>query len=387
MEERLSRLMKWARGDSAPPSRLELHLTNRCNLSCLSCWAWSTAKPPEDRLDDARLLTLIDEAHLLGIRDFWLVGGGEPLLRTNTCLAVQDRIMQGGGRGHLVTNGTLFTGTMLEWLVTKGWEMVVVSVDGPDAPVNDHLRNRAGVFDTISKSLLSLAHLKKTHGVEKPIVRINTVISGPNIDRLDGMLNFAAVHGAREVLFHSMNVLSPRGAELQPTAGQMVSLRDRIPALELTARRLGVETNIGRYRESFLLESTAELDRFLLGTEDGLLGTPCFDPWERMIVLPDGRAGSCNAFREQGLVDRRGVHLQDEVCDDAREKNLGEIWYGSVMTQVRRGFMAKLLLPICLRCCVGNILENQRLRAALKESHAVSRSGGERDERRPAGEA
>lgn len=366
MNERQSRLLTWATGGTAPPYRLELHLTNRCNLRCLSCWTWSEAKPEKVSLPRDLVIDVIEQALNLSIRDFWLVGGGEPMFDPELCLEVQTRIKQAGAAGFLVTNGTLFTPQIIEQLVGMAWDMVIVSLDGPSEQINDRLRNRAGVFTHVLNALREFTNLKNEQKVQLPILRINTVISKDNIDELEGMFEVAAEVGVREVLFHGMNILSPQGEQLKPTAEQIARLTSRIDALLAVARNLGIETNIEKYRSKELIEATSEMDQLLVAPESqGVLSAPCFDPWERMVVLPDGRAGSCNAFQERGLISRKGRILQAEVCDNIHQATLREIWYGKKLQHVRAAMQRNILLPICVRCCVGNVLENQRLRREL----------------------
>lgn len=108
------------------PFDAHLDLTYRCNHNCVHCWlrlgVHDEAQAGE--LDFSEIRRIVDEARLLGVRN-WSISGGEPLLRpdfpeifeyiTSRCISYS-----------LNTNGTLITPEISRLLTAKGSKMVAL---------------------------------------------------------------------------------------------------------------------------------------------------------------------------------------------------------------------------------------------------------------------
>lgn len=69
-----------------PLKEMSLEITGRCLLSCLHCSSWVEGVSPVD-IETGRILSIIDQAHTLGMRRLTL-SGGEPLLHPDVGLVV-----------------------------------------------------------------------------------------------------------------------------------------------------------------------------------------------------------------------------------------------------------------------------------------------------------
>ncbi|MHB1356703.1 MAG: radical SAM protein, partial [Anaerolineae bacterium] len=80
-QKRAARVRKgWLQEGTQPPAFMIISVTQACNLHCKGCYAHALHRHAESEMDDARLQSLVDEAHELGI-SIVLLAGGEPLTR------------------------------------------------------------------------------------------------------------------------------------------------------------------------------------------------------------------------------------------------------------------------------------------------------------------
>ena len=115
-------ILPWLEGKWAPPFRIHIFPTDRCNLRCRSCWRWKVTKDGriswvQNELSDQKLLLLIEEGAELGVKEWELSGGGEPLVRNEITLKMMEKIKKLGMRGDITTNATLFTPEIIKYLI------------------------------------------------------------------------------------------------------------------------------------------------------------------------------------------------------------------------------------------------------------------------------
>ncbi len=340
----IHRLLAWRRGERPGPLRLHLTVTERCNLGCLSCFMGQRGGgAAEPEMSDERLLAVVDEAVRLGVEEFYLVGG-ELFVRRSVTLQMMERIKAAGARGELTTNGTRLRDEDVARIVAMGWDMIQVSLDGPDAATNDTLRPPAGTFDAALATLRRLDEAKRRLGVDLPRVCVATVVSRPNVHRLPEMIDLAADGGAEEVTYQALKDMSDRFAELELDPDQRRRLDGIAEAAQTRARVRGLATNAGDLRQPVLLEDMTAVDR-ALGDEideidDPLFRAHCFNPFTTMVVHIDGRVSPCWEWRGPDL-------------GDVRHTSLADIWHGPVFQRWRDGFVRRRMPDHCSQCCLG----------------------------------
>ena len=218
-EEIGEHLIPWLRGGWAPPFRVHLFPTDRCNLQCHSCWRWAFNPEgkitwAEQELSEEKILKIIDEAGQLGVREFEISGGGEPLMRKETTIAMVKEIKALGLKGSMTTNATLFNRDDIKLFVDIGWDEVNVSLDGPNADINDSLRPPKGTFSKVINNLHLFHEYKRSVGSNLPKITLQCVLSKPNIRHILPMLELAEAYGVAHVSFEILKVFSYRGTDL-----------------------------------------------------------------------------------------------------------------------------------------------------------------------------
>lgn len=159
--------------------------------------------------------------------------GGEPLLNRPVIEAVIEEA--GAPRGPatgliLNTNATLLDPPMTALLASAGVH-VHVSLDGPDEASNSQ-RRTAGGRPSWTAVLRSLTALKNA-GISP---QINSTLTGANIARLEGLIEFAAGWGCRRLY-----LALPDGPRRGPAGLGSVELARRLVELRSSARRSHVD--------------------------------------------------------------------------------------------------------------------------------------------------
>lgn len=117
---------------SASPHVVAWNLTRRCNLECAHCYiAAGPSETATGELSTGDVRRIADEIFALNPSPFFILSGGEPLLREDLCEIAEHA----AGRGATVvvgTNGTLLTDARILALKDAGVTGVAVSVESLD---------------------------------------------------------------------------------------------------------------------------------------------------------------------------------------------------------------------------------------------------------------
>lgn len=350
----VQRLANWAQGVPNPPVRIELHVTNRCNLRCRFCWqaaADPRAKPSE--ISHEKALEIVNDAGRIGVKEWIISGGGEPLVRRETIAEVLPLIKKHGMWGQLTTNGVLFTPELINDVVAIGWNQVQFSIDAPDAATHNYLRRGHDAFEKATANLKMLSARKRREHADLPYVGINCVLTNRIHTRLSDMINLAAECGSQLVFFEPVYPGYLTEDKLDIDDHDRSAFAEEIERALETAQRVGVATNIANYRQTTLVDKRNFADVVLgqVGAfSPSFLTAPCFQPWYLMGIKGDGLAGCCSTFSY-------GEYIHT--------KTLEEVWYGQVFNQIRTDMIARKLPDYCSKCSVVVVLDNDKFRQEL----------------------
>ncbi|MGA2775587.1 MAG: glycosyltransferase [Candidatus Omnitrophota bacterium] len=370
-EEIGQHLIPWLRGGWAPPFRVHLFPTDRCNLQCHSCWRWAVnpeGKIPwvEQELSEERILKIIDEAGQLGVREFEISGGGEPLLRKETTIAMAKKIKALGLKGCMTTNATLFNYDDIKLFVDIGWDQIIVSLDGPNADINDSLRPPKGTFTKVINNLDLFCKYKKLAQTNLPEIIIQCVLSKPNIRHILPMLELGDTYGAAHVGFEILKVLSYRGTDLALDGTEDFKIiENQMPKIKDFLNQHKVRTNIINFNlYPQLIEKAGNLSQFLTSFntskteqagEPPLLSVCCYEPWSRILVGSIGDCAPCCLAKYS-------------YEDNLKEKSLQEVWLGKNFSDFRNKILTNKLPASCANCHVTLFAHSRSIQEKLKEA-------------------
>ncbi len=366
--ERNRRLCSWMNGIPAPPLRLSILPTNVCNLRCRMCGISRGVREGRfrivDEFRDDEWLPLIKEGAEMGIPEWWICGGGEPLMRRDLTLEIIKTIKRYSpqSRVELTTNGTRFTEEMLHDLVAIGLDKMQFSIDAPDAATHDWVRRKRGTFEKVTWAIQRFSELKEEMGKRFPRLTVNCVLNGKNYNRLEEFISLAERIGIEHLNVTPLRVIDEVCLSMEKV-GLILNQKQKDEAFRSAerAKRLGRKRGVGF--EFFVnrgLEVISEnevMEKFTkeetLGPQNAskrkssnpFLGLRCYEPWLNISIDAWGNPGHCvTVSKGDPLFSFRNHTLQD-------------VWYGEFFLNARSRLMKNKLTAACAHCTVTDMLE------------------------------
>lgn len=301
-------------------------ITSKCNLRCAHCYNqeryWENADKYSE-LDEKTIVSIIDKLVLLNFTRLHLLGG-EPLLAHNFRMIVE----YGKKRGldvTLVTNGTLLTGEIAEFICNSGVSLVSISMDGTSAADNDAIRGDK-VFEKVCTNIAEFNVLRKNKESEIRLV-ISFTLTARNIDNSRNIISFAIENDIDEV---NVSYLSEEGEARKNYEGLAIDEYEKIKYLDAIIddylnhdENVGIHIDARRWLEKYLYK------KFGILTEGDSFG--CRGGDEQFYILADGTILPCSpsgtsmgSFLKDILPDRRGFPnvINDKAECIENDKNL-----------------------------------------------------------------
>jgi len=350
VEEIEKRLELWADGKKVGPVRMELHPTDSCNLNCIFCWRKKNYKPNGKELSENKLLQIVREAAELGVKEWIVSGGGEPLVRKETTLKILKEIKMHNMWGLLTTNGTLLTRKDAKFLLNIGWDQVQFSIDGPNKKINDFLRP-LNSFDRTIEAVKTLRKVRGSKNSDKPCIGFNTTLNKMNFDKISEMINLAYKCGA-DLIFFEPIYSGYSKIDLKIPKEKTEDLIKYIKEGQKVAKNLNIDTNIKDFLEVHLTDKTNLRGKILKEVDklNGFIGAPCFRPWYLMGIKASGFSGCCSTF---------------EAGEFIQGKHLNEVWFGNIFNKLREEIINKKIPDYCSKCSIVVLNENRKLRKEI----------------------
>ena len=325
-DERLRRAI--AEGEPIGPERVMISATDTCNITCRTCWRLDKDEDPnlwrDQELTLAEIEGILDDCAELGVEGIDFTGGGEPFTRPEI-FEILQMIKDRGMSGSLTTNGTILTEERARRLIALGLDDMCFSFESLDPEVNDAIRGK-GVTEKAVRALETVVRLKKELGSDVPVVRIGTVITNLNYDRLDSLVDFAARHGVAAINFSILLVWGSNEDLAIPPEQEGVVLK----ALGRARERIdehGIYCNLPSILRHGLY--THDLPRF------------CFAPWDMAFVNSRGEVLACCIL----------ASVYENVLGNVRDEGgFKALWTGKGMDRFRERLLKGEFYPDCNRC-------------------------------------
>lgn len=360
MKDIITCLKNWEDKGSGYPTQAQIHLTNFCNLKCSFCPTRALVKELDKKkeLTEEEWLKIIDEGNEMGIREWHICGGGEPLFFKDTFMDVIEKIKNSGRRGELITNGTLFDEETIRKMVKLNWDKVFFSLDSPFGETQDELRG-SKCFDKIIENVKLFSRIKKENNSHLPILCFHTVVCNKNYKQIPDMIGLAKKLDVQEVLLNALNIWKPEINELELNEVQEKELEHILKETRDLAQKMEVSTNADDFLKSELFKKANVMNDVLekhvkdtgKKTSSKLLGIPCYYPWYNISIFADGTVQPC--FIPQG----KGEQIKGKTLED--------MWLGECFSKIRKEMEKGKLTEYCARCNPWNLSKMDEIRKNL----------------------
>lgn len=354
---------------SAPPCKMNLNLTLRCNLNCAMCFQLKGGQHiPSSRTwyEKSRELPVETWANLFeqvsSFRPWIYLSGGEPLLYPQFMELVREA-RERKLNLQVQTNGTLLA-EVADFLVKAGVVEVNISLDGPPE-VHDAIRGVPGTFQKLKEGIEALLAARARYRSPTPFIAVNYTVSRANLKTLPEMVPLAVELGVEtmqiqhttfnspEVVACHNNFLSPERVEKLGLDLAFPSIFEReyyqseiistdIPLLKASitrARRMAKD----KLNLTFFPLLPAELLSAYYLDLDYPFGQSCDFFWKTLRIFPDGTHSPCLNFKAGNIA----------------QDSLAELWNGPRIQSLRL-LVNQGLLPGCARCCHRDYTQGHR---------------------------
>lgn len=302
---------------------------NKCNLQCRTCGFSDSRVANLQKYDMPRwLFDKIACEVFPRTRYVCLSLLTEPLM-TRDFPERLDAISEFGVPfSEFITNGTLLTSRSVEKILDSRLSRVIVSIDGGTKAVFEFLRPGAR-FEQVVANWNLLRSARAERGASLPVLRINHVLSEPNIDHFDGFLALAESLEPDEIAVRTVSRMS--NAIIQETADPVFWQKVRSARVRLAAfcSRTGIRDS------AFLRDRPGRIDLELESGEN----MTCRYPWDFLSVHPNGDAYPCIAWSREPI----GNFVQD---------TFETIWNSPALQELRQEFEAVKPGVDCLHCTI-----------------------------------
>jgi MoaA/NifB/PqqE/SkfB family radical SAM enzyme len=316
----------------APPDRVSLNVTLRCNLKCTMCTTCYDS--PEMSLIEIK--DIIDQTAAWGVEVFNPLGG-EPFMRSD----IEEILAYAVRRGFYVTvttNGTLITDKRAQAIARIPADKLHFnfSLDGA-REAHDAIRS-AGMWARAIEGFQRIREADAAAGNARRKILANTILHARNVAGFHDVLDEQAALGFDGVqilnLFRQGPAVPPQAANLWFQEAHQSGL---VSMVESLARRVEAQGAVG-YR----IQNTAEQLRRIPAYYSDTLGpleAPCWAGWKELYINADGAAIMCDG--ELDFLKGRFGNI--------RESTLQALW-NSPALRTRREVVKQCTTP-CVQGC------------------------------------
>jgi len=321
------------------PFYADIDITRRCNLRCVGCLYHSPLITSPNRLNPEIRDISIDfarrvarELTALGTHTIIIQGAGEPLLHPKL-FDIIATMKEAGLFCRLLTNGTLLDEFMIKGLMEVGLDSLRVSIwaNTPEEMKGNCLEEDTKNFNKIRHGLGLLNKVKTKRRIAFPKVELYQAVNRNNYQSISDLVELALEHNCSGVHF-----------------GHFVTRRGQLDELSLSPEQEKVcLQNLTKFRsqmdEQGIRHNIDLLNLRFKGRGRVWEQAACFTPWVHLHVLVDRTVKFCRSC------DKALGHLD--------EKNLSEIWNGSLLRTFRRKVSTRKGLSCiakecdCYACC------------------------------------
>lgn len=286
-----------------PIRKINLELTDRCNLSCTMCYRQSWKEPPR-HMDDETLGRVIEDMQRIETLDEIVIGGiGEPTMHPRIREVLEtfsDHPLT------LTTNGTVMTDALMETIV-ETVDHLVISIDG----LSDKFFAIRGIdLQHVLDNVAAINALKRQRGRKTPHLIFQMVLSESNKSDVFEIMDLVSGLGATQFIVSNLLPATMADQDLI-LYGPYESLPSKklFQKIRTHALRKGLDVKLTEYRLK-----TERRCRFVEN--------------DTLVINSKGDVNPCYRFAHDGteVVFGREKKIQAHAFGNVISEHLKDVW-------------------------------------------------------------
>ncbi len=309
--------------------KLRLDITKGCNLRCVMCPTvaegdFEKYEMPPDLFDRIAKEVFPRTEHLT-------IGcGAEPLLSKNF-----DRYLRSIGAFDIpytliISNGSLLTEEKIVAMLDAGIDELSISLESANKEIYESVRVGAK-YDRLLGNIRRFNELKAERGSDVPLLSFNTVLMKSTLPELRSVIELAETMGASAFSMGHLIPFAGLENEQESLYYHQEIANEKIEETRKLAESLGIRVYCPP-----LFGSDGNLD--LRGTEKGVGGLACVQPWTFMVITARGDVSPCSWL------------YGEKEAGSFKEQSFRQIWFGDLYTRLRKEIQTGNLRPRCTVC-------------------------------------
>ena len=308
------------------PLKINIDITDKCDMDCSMCWNHSIFKKAayvnkDSFLPLQRLESLARELKSIKVKVIMLSGEGEPLLHPHIEKIVEI-LRRNSLEVEILTNAYYLNKERVDFFKKAGLKKVIVSMHAPDAETFLRIRPRRTKED-FEKIIDNLLHLKRVRaGQQRPHLFIINVLSAFNCNAVAEMVKLAESLKADKIIFKPLILTSDLPESLSISINQ---IRPLINTLKKISFYANIPNNINDY--------VIALEKMYLGERadptpkksDIYASLLCYNPFGQSIINLRGNVLGC-------------VYAKAYVLGNIYESSFPDIWFSRQYNEFRKNY-------------------------------------------------
>jgi radical SAM protein with 4Fe4S-binding SPASM domain len=299
------------------PAHLQVEITNKCNLKCLSCHR-DLLYPNTTSMSFEDFKKVYDDIQPSRIN---VSGLGEPFLNPDVFKIIRYA-KQAGSSVNCATNFTV-VGNKLDKLIESGIDQVKISIDAANRETFLKIRKK-NLHDVVVENIIRLDKIKGEQGLKKPEVRFNFALQKENIDELFDTIELAKSLNVKSIYIQYLVYIDREGRKTK-LVGDMTSgkIKSVLVKADKMSKSYGIRTNIDMWMREFRLfwNNMQPIEKFAPNKKY------CYFPWFSSWIDADGTVRPCPI-----IPWKRGVALMGNSFKD----NFTTIWNNKAYIEFRK---------------------------------------------------
>jgi radical SAM protein with 4Fe4S-binding SPASM domain len=339
------------------PLKIEMDVTNQCNIRCVMCPFSDPAVGGRKRRDLSKeTFSRWADEMFSWVAALGLMFGTEPTLNPNLLSFVRIAKEFRVPKVYFSTNAMKLTPALAGGLIEAGLDELNVSLDAGTKVTFERIR-RLAKWDIVVRNLKSLRDQKAARKVGRPRLHLSFVMMRSNIQELPQFVELAAELGAVVLYFTHLVPYDVLGTVSESLGTNLVEFEQYVDRALLLARQYSIHVVAPRIRQvrvDVTLARTSTQERRpdhltdidqareahglpkRFATEEA--NSCCPFPWHFIAIEPDGSVSPCGWWHSGPPMGN--LHTQ----------SFQEIWSGEPMRRLRSQLVSRQLGANCSRC-------------------------------------